>query len=1165
MQFDCLQSPLSGVHLIEASAGTGKTYAIEGLFLRLLLEKRLSVGEILVVTFTNAATAELRERIRARLTGFKGLLKGLHNGDPMMERAAERLSDKEEAALRLTNAIQGFDEAAIYTIHGFCARILRESAFESNETFDTELVTDQEDLVREAAEDFWRLNISTASGVFLEYALSRLSLQDLISLYRICPRIPIAAILPEPAVLYQRELEERYQDALERAAMMWEQEKQRVEEILRNDEGLNRRIYPLRQIPVWMEEMDKFFLGARNWDSFPVKSERLGSGTMSQAVKKGFSHPSNPFFDVWEDFVGIRRRLENELQGRILGLKGEFLSFMARELELRKTARNVAHYDDLLTRLKRAVCEGKEGGLIERLSSRFKAVLIDEFQDTDPIQYEIFRRLFWGEKGALFLIGDPKQAIYGFRGADVFTYMEAGRRVPNRHTLLHNWRSHRRLVDAVNALFGSGGMPFIFREIAFEPAVAAEEKIHRELRIEEGPQEPFIFWFFQRPPGETEERISKARIKELMCEAVCSEIARLVSLGRMKKALLGERPLEEGDLAVLVRTNREAEMIKRGLSRLRVPAVLHHMGSVFQTAEALDVQRLLLAIEHPSRQEIVRAALATDLMGLCAKDLDQGDPEFWDHWISTFRGYGELWSSLGFMPMFRRILSEHGVLSRLAAMQYGERRMTNLLHIAEILHRESLDQGRGMAELVNWLMEKRRSDPEEEYQLRLESDERAVQIVTVHRSKGLQYPVVFCPFLWDARSHARNSKDPFMFHDEGGRLVLDLGSESREENLEKARREALAEEMRLLYVALTRACSRCYLLWNGIEPGSLMGHLLAGRPDIGEDELSSLLAPVLNKARGAIRLEEMPKADIPPLERLRESASLEYKEVQRRIDHAPSITSFTFIKGDSPDAKDHDRQESTSEAGITEGFPGGTEIGLFIHKLFEEADFAKDGMEGRRLLIRKRLSDYAIEASWEDALLAMMEKVLSTPLPAEGGCFTLHDIDGRISEMEFFFPVKAFSSPSLKKVLEESPFNTSGPDAERRVAFSERFFSRLRELEFTPANGFMRGFIDLVCGYGGRYYIIDWKSNRLGDDPGAYGPEGLEEAMSRHLYHLQYLIYAVALHRFLELRIRDYSYERHFGAVHYLFIRGMDGMGSGVYTARPPFRLIERLCEIMTR
>jgi exodeoxyribonuclease V beta subunit len=1164
LQFDVLKSPLTGVHLIEASAGTGKTYAIEGLFMRLLLERRLSVGEILVVTYTNAATAELRERIRARLIGFRGLLKGSTNGDSTMKKAAEGLSDRDEAVLRITNAIQGFDEAAIYTIHGFCARILRESAFECNEAFDMELVKDQDDLVKEAAEDFWRLNISTASGLFLDYALSRLSLQGLISLYRTCSRIPIGRILPEPAVEYQTGLEERYQETMERAARAWKREREQVEEILRNDKGLNRKSYPLQQITAWIEGMDRFLLGDRSWDSFPAKSDRLGSCAMRQSVKKGYSAPGNPFFNVWEEFLGVRRLLEKELQDRILGLEGAFLNFMGKELERRKTARNLAHFDDLLTRLKRALSEGKKGGLIERLSSHFKAVLIDEFQDTDPIQYEIFRRLFWGEEGALFLIGDPKQAIYGFRGADVFTYMEAGRRIPNRHTLLHNWRSQPRLVDAINALFGSGQMPFLFREIAFEPALAAEEKIHKELRVEEGPQEPFIFWLFQGNHQENEEKISKAETKELMCKAICSEIARLVSLGRMKRALLGDRPLEEGDMAVLVKTNREAEMIKGRLSRLRVPAVLHHMGSVLQTAEALEVQRLLLAIEHPSRQEILRAALATDLMGLGAKDMDQGVSEFWDHWVSTFRGYGEQWSSLGFMPMFRRLLSEHGVLPRLAAMQDGERRMTNLLHIAEILHRESLDKGRGIAELINWLMEKRRSDAQEEYQLRLESDERAVQIITVHRSKGLQYPIVFCPFMWDAHSPARSSSNPFMFHDDDGRVVLDLGSESRDENLEKARREALAEQMRLLYVALTRACSRCYLVWKGIEPGPLMGQLLAGRPEIGADEFSSLFAEVLKRARGAIRFEQMPKADFPPLRRTGEITSLGYKEVKRRIDHGPTITSFTFIKGDSPDARDLDRQELTTGAGILEGFPGGSQFGVFIHKLFEEADFARDGLESRRLLIRKRLSDFAIDPSWEDALLAMMEKVLSSPLPAHAGYFTLHDIEGRISEMEFFFPVKAFSSPSLTRVLEGYPFTPAGADAEKGASFSEEFLSRLRDLEIIPVKGFMRGFIDLVCRCGERYYIIDWKSNRLGDDPGAYGREGLEGAMSRHLYHLQYLIYTVALHRFLALRIRDYSYERNFGAVHYLFIRGMDGRGSGVYTARPPFRLIERLCEIMT-
>ena len=1277
-EFDILSTPLTGTHLIEASAGTGKTYAIAGLFLRLILEGRLSPGDILVVTFTNAATAELRDRVRAKIRDCLSFLSGERISDKVIEGLAEGVANRKEASMRLRSALQGFDEASIHTIHGFCGRILRENPFESGTLFDTRMVTDQDELVMEVIRDFWRIHLSEESLLFLSYARGRIGIEGLSSFYRSFCNLPVAVVVPACDKPDTKDLERLFHEAFNKAASFWKDCRDEVSALLSGFEGLNRRSYPAGKMEGLIRDMDRFLSGELLGISLFPSAHKFGLDYIRSSTRKGFSPPGHAFFKVWDELMELKANLERAFEDSVMAVQRRFFEYAGGELLKRKAAGNIAYFDDLLTGLQRAL-QG-EGGerLAGAVAGRFKAALIDEFQDTDPVQYEIFKKVFSRDDRALFLIGDPKQAIYGFRGADIFTYMRASRDLTAKSTLTENWRSHPLLIKAVNALFGLCDRPFVFDEIPFRAAQAAKGKKHDELIIDGMSPEPFSIWYLERE-GENAsgDYLNKADASKIIVSSVSSEIARLILLGRRGKAFIGGRPLVENDIAVLVRKNFEADMIKAALSRLGVPAVLNQTGSVFATDEASEMERLLNAIARPGNIGALKAALASGMLGLKAEDLDgpgeSGD--FLDAWISVFRGYGEIWASRGFISMFRGFMAENHVIERLASLPDGERRATNILHLAELLHKASLEQGRGVNGLISWLTEKRGSDltASDEYQLRLESDERAVKIVTVHRSKGLQYPVVFCPFMWAATPSAGKKGPPALFHNENGTMVLDIGSGEIEKNLDEAKKEALAEDLRVLYVALTRACNRCYLVWasNGGKAQSALDFLVSGTgggPFLGpsaepamsmpggtdkvtsDTSIPARLRALAQSAAGAIKVETIPEGASYHVGRSEAPRHLFCRSFGGLSYNYPRIASFTALTGYDSGSEgpgydeaagqeelegsiETDEQSSSGlepvyqtmelsggathdypqqagsglrEAAEREGGPGASEIlrgselpgldrpalprldsyaasadtmgieqfprgeraGVLLHDILESIDFAPEAAEKRMIVVRNRLRAHGFEPLWEVILCELIERALDKPLPCREGEIRLSTVrmKERVSEMEFCFPLGAISPQSLAGAV--APFagrRDYGSAKKEKTMWSlpADFPERVANLGFSKIRGFMKGAVDLVFRSEGRFYLLDWKSNYLGEGPLSYGREALEGAMSEHHYHLQYLIYLAALHRFLQLRLPGYGYDRHFGCVFYVFLRGLSSETGGVYRTRPPAELLDRLCNLM--
>ncbi|MFA5181510.1 MAG: UvrD-helicase domain-containing protein [Syntrophales bacterium] len=1226
--FDLASSPLAGANLIEASAGTGKTYAITAIFLRLLLEERLKVNQILVVTYTVAATEELRDRIRRQIRAAIVALENGAAGDKFIRDLIRNIARPGEGMRILKAALRNFDEAPIFTIHSFCQQVLREHAFESLSLFDTELITDERPLAEEIVEDFWRRNFYGAAPEFIRYAREKKYGPE--AFLKIT-----GASLSQPDIRIQPEIEPReldslevFRDRLRKVKAAWGGARSEIMDRLKNPD-LNKTSYKNPDILISL--MDRWLKEERGFPPFPGL-EKFTPPVLKEKTNKNRQTPEHPFFDLCGELWNIAQALAKEMDHHLLYLKTEIFRVLRRELPLKKEEQNIQSYDDLLLRVRTALEKPGGEALAQALRRRYRAALIDEFQDTDPVQYAVFQTVF--AKGSiLFLIGDPKQAIYSFRSADLFSYLRASRQVQNRYSLTHNWRSEPDLVAAVNHVFTTPGQhhrkPFVFAEIPFHAASGVDKPDRPTLKISGDADAPFqLVYLGKECLAGANATGNKENFRRLIAGTVAGEISRLLSLARQGKAKIGAAPLQPGDMAVLVRENREARLVQEALHKLAIPCVLYGAGNIFDSPEALEMERLLAGVAGPRSEKALGTALVTEIMGVSGETLESAKREErpWEAWVNRFQQYNDLWEEAGFIRMFRTLLRNEDVHPRLLGYPDGERRLTNLLQLSEILHNEASARKLGMAGLIKWLARQR--DPAatrmEEHELRLESDADAVRLVTIHKSKGLEYPVVFCPFQWRS-SRIRKDELP-RYHDDQDdwRLNLILADEGRQAVI-LAERESLAENIRLLYVALTRAKYRTYLYWGPFRdagssavaytlhpapagalapaqdalpalpaaPGASLPSPFTSRDivaeteahfsNLEEDQIRADLAGLAERSGGTIEL--IPLAAVPgipyqgPPETEIPLAGRTFTGQIPRADRIASFSYFVAHKEDDINNADRDQAPATGESDLPGifappapspgfmstpvltdpsdltgifAFPAGTRAGIFIHDIFEALDFTDDS--AIEAVVEKKLSDHGYEPYWQETLCTMIRKVLTAPLDPSVPGLRLSAVAPAscLRELGFYFPLQPVTPGKLGRLF-----------AGKGVP--EHYPRQMERLNFLPAQGFMNGYMDLVFRFAERFYLVDWKSNLLGTDIGNYSPDALKRVMEEDYYFLQYHLYVLALDQYLKSRLgAAYDYERHFGGVFYLFLRGVDparGGDYGIYRERPAREAIAALSQ----
>jgi exodeoxyribonuclease V beta subunit len=1139
-----------GINLIEASAGTGKTFTIAMLIARFVVEKAIPIEQLLVVTFTKAATEELKDRIRKRLIEVKAVLDGNSDTGSDISAWLDSLDISiETIRSRLNLALLNIDQADIFTIHGFCQRILSEHALESGQLFDCQLTEDIDYIRQRCADDFWRRQIYLRNAREAAVLMQKYSTPDdlLASLppitadYRLLPESPDL----ETLFLELQQIADQLPAKLDSLFLS-------LKKALENNKfkkGFLENLIARESTYYQWAQGESFEIPdfrKLSWDG--LFAQLHGNKLRGDDKKQHYLESLNLDVDLFGQLQTILQQID--ISFRQLLYK-DLLGSMRQQLE----HENLLSFDDLITRLAEALQSPQQQQLIESIQKRYQAAFIDEFQDTDQNQWTIFSRLFQSAEQYLYLIGDPKQAIYKFRGADIYSYFAAQTQARHLFTLHYNWRSHPALVDAVNRLFSLHPHPFQFEQLSFKPVKAALTAEAGEFRQKNQSPAPLALMQLEKNPGK-QAYWNKTKASSALLNHVANEILAILTEPASIYSGKTRRPVNPEDIAILVKTHAQAQQYQQILAQCGIPAILNSKESVFASPEANDLYCLLQALEQPGNISLLKQALACSWFGLDGQQIYRLslDETSLEQWLSRFHHYHQLWQQHGLLSMITALFQQENIPATIARAPQAERRLTNINHLVELLQQAATEHHLGPNKTLTWLHQAITRKPKHEAtQLRLESDDNAVTIITLHSAKGLEYPIVFCPTLWDV-NQAKNTKKTIQFH-QNHQIWLDFGSANYPQHLAQAQQEQLAEDIRLFYVAVTRAKYRCYLYWADVRTRdtcnqSAMGWLLklAEQDFDGQQHQLNTFAQQWPQSFSHYLLEanaEIQGSYQQPVQ----MPDLNARKRHRTISTDWQMSSYTALSGLSQNDTPELPLDKTGETEIISPdekptlLPKGAHTGNVLHEILEKIPFktlaAGENIEHQRQQSCRR---YGLNLERPEMIDQMLQTAVTTPLSARDSHFTLASIDDRhcIKEMPFYLSVKTLQTGKINALLEHCP------------AF--------QPLSNKSLSGFLTGFIDLICYYAGRYYVMDYKSNALDD----YSPNSLTKAMHEHNYGLQYWLYSLVLHYYLQQRLPDYDFEQHFGGIKYLFLRGMQATQpeSGVYSDCPDVETLEQLAAL---
>ena len=1233
---DPVRVPLRGTLLVEASAGTGKTWTIGALLLRFVIEEGLLLPDILVLTFTEAATAELRDRLRRRLENARQELEGrpvpLEHGDFFLRDLRLKLEtegrwDGAQALLRLRGALAAFDEASIFTIHGFCQRVLTEGPLALGLPPRLELGSSASSALESVALDELRRWWHRLPAGLLDWLAAGQGGPNLLDP---SPWMALAgrrdthpdAELVAPA---WRSLDEAraalelmtaaHHRTTENALFQWREAGVEALTRLINQAPLNKGSYrpakvgdELVAVLAWLER------GAPPGDG--GKTAKYATERLAERVNKGGEAPRHLCFDRLQELVEAESALVEGYAAVLAFLQWECLAtWPARAARLRLERRQL-DFGDLLTKVRDGLAGPGGGALAAQLRLRWRAALVDEFQDTDPVQAEIFRRIFRQGGLPLVLVGDPKQAIYGFRGADLHSYLSAAREADQRAGLEANWRSDAGLIQALNLLFAHERFPdqrgaFLQPAIQARPVQPSGRADERALVLE-GRELPALLVLQAE-----QDRLSKPRAGQLVCRHLAQLLSRLLRpspgglTGWRRRPDGGELdPVQGREIAVLVRTNHQGRAVAEALADVGLASIQSGQESVWQSDEASEMTRFLVAMARPADTGAARALLAGPLAGALGATPAEA-------LLSTGlleRLQGELHRALqeargtGLATALAALLERLGWPETLLGLRRGERRLVNWQHLLDLLRLEEATGWSDPAEMALRL-HLRRSEPaaQEETELRLESEENLVRVLTQHKCKGLEFPLVICPFLWAGPRKA----DVFgaaLLHDAEGQARLAPHSRPLPPSDTDAREmadEALAETLRLAYVALTRARSQVLLYSlsgnsSHNEPGALNWllspdlppeHAAPGTREAwkGLDKGGAALQEAAWRALAAeapghlgVELLPGPLSGGMPMEaggttgKEGAAGDLAARPFLGQVLVGERTSSFTSLMtgAHADERRDEwfgpeaeiageldDAPEGDDDRDWRARFPRGARAGTCLHKVLEAADFTVTDAAALEALCRRELRAHGLDGQLAPGTARWLREVLEAPLDERG--FRLSGLASgrRVAELEFHLPVDGLAAGALEELSRRhgllDPARLGVTDGELRGQLGQAAQVGARGL---PA-GFLKGFIDLCHVQEERWWVLDWKSNHLGARAACYTREVMLAEMTRSGYFHQALLYLTALHRHLGRTLPGYDPDRHLGGLRYLFLRGIDpeSAGTGVFTDRPPLELVLEL------
>ncbi|MCH6257062.1 exodeoxyribonuclease V subunit beta [Puniceicoccaceae bacterium K14] len=1156
-----------GTTLIEASAGSGKTYTLCRIVLRLIVLKNIPIDRILAVTFTNAATSELQGRIQSLL---KEVLIQCDNGKLEEESLfnLEEEIDLQTIKQRLQLSLDAFDEAQISTIHGFCKRALDFIPLESGIPFDASFEQVEDSLFERLRNEYIVSHLYHGSPFLASIGYSNASKlkTTLESIGKKTATYPHAELLPKPDSHLIESLEEEFKSIIDKLPSL-EDYKEAFLPKLKKNASLRTALAK----PTLSSELERMAArGYPNKDDLAL-IEKLSASSAKRALLKAHTQTEIPsLFEACEEFSNRLNKLSSLFAH-------DYRTWLQDRLKALKESSGTVSFDDLLHILNRAIGDKSSSSIQNEIASLYDAVLVDEFQDTDPVQYNILNTLFGKNEHYLFYIGDPKQAIYSFRGADIQTYFEATQdESVNKESLGTNYRSTPEMVSGSNTFFSEAEEGFVLDSVQFQPAVASNKK-------------PLT----KNSPSP----ISPGLRFELIDSGKGTEKLDLVELCHHDVRLLLSEGVPAGKMAVLVNNRFEANLIYDALSKSNIPSEIRSDSNIFKTKELDTILLLLSCLARPSQSSLQRSLIGTSLFNLPWSKINL--PEYkatLEKLSEHLYNWSKTWDQQLFAGGFNGLLHSFSCIEALSHSSTFERSYTNLLQIAELASEAQLDEKLSPKGLLNWLerRSKQEGSSEDSWQTRLQSDSGKLQITTIFGSKGLEYGYVFLPFMSQMKKFG--SQDIITYHNQdssSSKVVIELSQQKDSDGHKIAEREFLAEQARLIYVALTRAVNqtRVYLSLptnssRSKKPLSLSPiiNLMIGidednsNPASEHDQLKAKLDQMQSQGNGGVswELRAFEKTDLTdPLASESEPTgkSISHPKFEARpfkISQIPQgrlISSFSALSHQvvtarsevtEAEAKDKDLAvpgeplvDEPSEPGISiHTFPKGAKTGDLFHAILENLDFS-DGASINNTVDQffesHQFGFFEYKECVSNQIRTLVEIVLPSPTTQPFSLKQIHP-SKFIAELEFIYPVDESFMSRLVVVLEE---NLGAHN------FPKEWIEKLKNTSFFELESMLRGFIDLIVEYENRLFIIDWKSNYLGPSTASYSSNELESAMAHHDYYLQYCLYSVALKRFLLSRHPQLDFEEVFGGVYYIFLRGLETeTDNGIYFDRPSTELI---------
>ncbi len=1108
--------PLQGCNLIEASAGTGKTYSIAILLIRILIEQKITIKEILLVTFTKAAVAELHDRVRL----FVRLAYEVSNNQIIDDvnitnivTNAIQIQGVDAVQNILNDAITFLDEVAVLTIHGFCQQTLTEFAFETNQLFNVELTTDAEVIIEKEVNNFWRKNVTSIPVEILQLLIKKLNRKNIIYVVK----------NNMEGKIYQQYSENQ---AYVLDNIYFEKQLTNIKNLESEKQILYKRLIDFvdSKMPFIKQQIEtnnfakKHFIDVQSAEQFIILLEEKIS---TNYVEKLFAE----ILEMYEPYGIVIKKLDDFIDEMLDYTYYAAINFVTKSVAEYKMQQNQLSFDDVITNLHTALVKKKSTTLQNALQQKYKAVFIDEFQDTDKLQYEIFSTAF-STNTILFYIGDPKQSIYAWRKADINTYFKAYVDADNCYSMNVNFRSTERYIEAMNIFFKPTESfdTFYFADasnaINYIPVIVPANSSMGNLVYKQKSISPISI----------QTQLNKNSIQE----AVTAQIVQLLSTNDYNIVdKNGSKKIIPSDIGILVRTNKEANEIKNSLAKYGIPAITIGDDKVLQSNEAKTILYILEALINIDRNTINKALL-NNITGFTVNEILLIDDE---KTVELFKKYKNIWNTETVYNALHALLKDFGVQHNLLHhnIENGERILTNCYQIIELLYKTETAKQLSQQELISWLKRsiETKNKIGDEHEQRIENDEDCIKIVTIHKSKGLEYNIVLAPYL---DFGIPKNKDFVSFKNQENNYVYVSKNKltEAEDILYKTQDEQ--ENRRLIYVAITRAVYACFLYNTKSSANTTLSTFVKEMPttnsliEIAEKHLE-IPNKYFYKTSTTSTIQQSLFANKFKLQHYN-WGRLSYTSLALKNDHYKKLSSSILT--------------NTYDNFIFNELTKGSKTGLMLHEIFENINFTNSELWPK--VIAKSIHNYfpTQDGVYEQMLFTLVQHVLDANISIHKDIFTLLQVtyDKRIHEFEFDLKIKPFNSHEIL-LLSTNEIQIQIKD--------------LQQIE-----GIMNGKIDMLFEINEKYYVLDWKSTHLGSSLTNYEPLGLGEAMNDNNYHLQYLIYTVATVKYLQSRIPNFDYDQHFGGVIYLFVRGMRAhTNKGVFTCKPTLAQIQLLDSIL--